>query len=155
VNPALYPAPVVLTEADIDAVLAGALVTKVVYLENPYRAPPLALAPGEALETTVPPRCELDRSREFGRPVLVLRVGQRQVSNEELAHEGGPGTVLFPGEPALPAPWGPPQLPFVCWQWYDPILGPRGPDGECLCDGGDQGIKAGIGPDGRLAGVDP
>ena len=37
VNPAAFPAPVVLTDADLRTALSGSLVTKVVYLENPEK----------------------------------------------------------------------------------------------------------------------
>jgi uncharacterized repeat protein (TIGR01451 family) len=156
INALNYPAPVYLTEADIDAVVAGALVTKVVYLEYPERAVPAAQLPGEVFQTELPPREDLlNRAREFGRPLLVLRIGGRQLSNEDLLHEVVPGTVLFPGERWLAPPLAPPQLPYICWQWFDPIHGPRIPDGEYLCDGGDHGIKAGIGPEGQIGGIEP
>jgi uncharacterized repeat protein (TIGR01451 family) len=40
-------------------------------------------------------------------------------------------------------------------QFYDPIIGPRHAEEECLHDGGDIGRRAGIGPNGQLGGVDP
>ena len=45
VHPADYPAPVVLTDADLDAAAAGALVTKVIYLEDPQKAVPVPVPP--------------------------------------------------------------------------------------------------------------
>src|SRR5262249_55128299 len=103
VSAAKFPAPVVLSEADIDAVMAGGLVPKGVYLECPDHALPRAFAPGETLESDVSPWEDLLlRSRDYGRPVLVLRVGQKQLSNEELAWGVVPGTVLLPGERMLP-----------------------------------------------------
>ncbi len=53
VNAAGYPAPVVLTDEDVKTALSGALVTKVIYLENPERATPAATTPDQPLETTV------------------------------------------------------------------------------------------------------
>jgi uncharacterized repeat protein (TIGR01451 family) len=38
---------------------------------------------------------------------------------------------------------------------YDPILGPRPPEEECLHDGGDIGVPAGLDLQGRLYGLDP
>ena len=45
-----YPAPVVFSDTDIDRVLAGSLVTKVVYLENPEQAVPEPTRPDQPLE---------------------------------------------------------------------------------------------------------
>jgi uncharacterized repeat protein (TIGR01451 family) len=151
-----FPATVALTEADLAAAQAGALVTKVIYLENPYRAEPVAQPPGGLLEFDLPPGEDLlERSRDFGRPVLVLRLGERQFSPEEMAGLAVPGTVLLPGDPYMPPAAGPPHLPFACWQWYDPRLGPLGPEEEYLFDGGDHALKAGFDGQGGIGGVDP
>src|SRR5262249_52121539 len=53
-NAAEYPAPVTLTDADIRQALAGSLITKVIYLEHPERATPVATKPGQALESDLP-----------------------------------------------------------------------------------------------------
>src|SRR5204863_5290958 len=66
-----------------------------------------------------------------------------------------PGTVLLPGEQHLAAPPVPPRLPFCGVVLYDPILGPKFPGEECLPDGGDVGPRLGIGPLGRLGGLNP
>jgi uncharacterized repeat protein (TIGR01451 family) len=147
---AAYPAPVTLTEADVRAALAGALVTKVVYLEDPEKAVPAATTPDQGLEYDLPAsRDPLAEARELGRLVLVVRLGGVEVSPEELAGRSAPGTVLLPGEKALPLPRVGPCLPWGCWP-----PGPRAEE-ECLHDGGDRGPRAGIGPDGRLHGLDP
>src|SRR5262249_23676836 len=74
----------------------------------------------------------------------------------ELAAQGIPGTVLFPGENVLPPPRDLPWLPQACYPLYDPKLGPASCENEiCFWDGGDRGLPVGYGPDGRLLGLDP
>ncbi len=156
VRAAQFPATVVFREADLDAAANGTLVTKVVYLENPTLASPEASKPDEPLETNLPPRDDLvEQAREVGRPVLVVRLGQRPFQVDELMAESVAGTMQLPGEQTLAWPTAPPILPYACFPWYDPILGPRGPEEEFIRDGGDHGLKAGIGPDGRAANVEP
>jgi uncharacterized repeat protein (TIGR01451 family) len=156
VNPADFPAPAILTEDDIQAALAGSLVTKVIYLEDPQKAVPAAVAPGGPAESELPPsRDVLNDAREFGRPVLVVRFGGRTPPPEELAYATVPDTILLPGERFLPPPRVGPCLPWAGAAFYDPFLGPRPPSEECFHDGGDHGPPAGIGPDGRLHGLDP
>ena len=155
-NPIPYAVPVVFTPADINRVLAGAFITKVIYLECPDQALPVASNPELPLETEMPPNRDLlAEARLLGRPLLVVRLGQRDISAEEMAQHAIAGTVLLPGEAAMGPPTAPPCLPAVCWDMVDPRLGPRLSDCECLKDGGDAGAPVGFGPDGRLHGLDP
>jgi uncharacterized repeat protein (TIGR01451 family) len=155
-NPADYPAAVVLTETDIESIRAGALVTKAIYLENPERAAPVATLPERPMELNVPPDADLlGECRRLGRPVAVVRFGGRTVPPEELARFAVPGTVLMPGEKTLGPAAVPPCLPMADLQFIDPIAGPRPPEEECLKDGGDHGQRAGYGADGQLYGVEP
>src|SRR5437588_11421805 len=48
-----YPAPIVLSPEDVDRALAGALVTKVIYLEHPEQAFAVATRPDQLPETDV------------------------------------------------------------------------------------------------------
>jgi uncharacterized repeat protein (TIGR01451 family) len=149
-----HPAPVYLSEFDAEQLLDGSLITKVIYLEDPKHAVPEAGRKDQPFESEIPPdRDILNESRNFGRPVLVFRAGNRDVSDEELRHDSVANTVLFPTEKDLGIPRQPPQLPWACFPWYDPTVGPK-PE-ECLRDGGDQLDPAGFGPDGRLHGLDP
>src|SRR5262249_55094352 len=101
-NAADYPAPVVLTDADVDSVRCGSLVTKAIYLENPETAAPVATRPDAPVETNLPPNSDvLEEARNHGRPVAVVRFGGRAVPPEELARFVVPGTVLMPGEHGL------------------------------------------------------
>jgi uncharacterized repeat protein (TIGR01451 family) len=131
-----FPAPVVITEDDVRQALAGGLVTKVIYVEHGERAAPAATTPEQPLEATLPPDHDLlCEARELGRPVLILRLGQVILTPQEVARSSVPGTVLFPGERVLGPPAAPPMLPFVCFQWYDPILGPLCPEEEWIHNG--------------------
>lgn len=145
---ASFPAPVVFTEADLEAVLAGALVTKVVYLENPDRAVPLATRPETPLELDLPASAHLlQEARERGRVLLVVRMGGRLlVSPEELACSSVPGTILLPDEKVIAPASQPPCLPLGM-----KVLD----DEECVHDGGDHGEHAGLDPAGNLRGLDP
>src|SRR5262249_26871338 len=90
-----YPVPIVLTDEDIQRALTGALVTKVFYLEHPDRAVPEATTPNQVLETDLGPGDDaLCEARKLGRPMVVLRVGGRTFTAEELTREAIPGTVL-------------------------------------------------------------
>jgi uncharacterized repeat protein (TIGR01451 family) len=131
-----FPAPVTITEDDVQKALAGVLVTKVIYLEHPERAAPAATTPDQPLETTLPPDRDLHTEAwERGRPVMILRLGQLQLTAAEVAACSVWGTVLFPGEHVLGNPTAPPMLPWACFPWYDPILGPRGPEEEWIHNG--------------------
>ena len=155
-NAADYPAPIVLTEADLASIRAGSLVTKAIYLEDPERAAPTATRPDAPIELSVPAdRDLLIEARDLGRPVAIVRFGGRSVPPEELARFIVPGTVLLPGEHGLPPAALPPCLPLAGQPFYDPVAGPRPPEEECLRDGGDTGIRAGFDGDGQLRGVDP
>jgi uncharacterized repeat protein (TIGR01451 family) len=161
-NAAHYPVSVVITQEDIDRILPanlsqpGSFITKVYYLEHPDRAEPQATRCDRPLETELPP--DLDpcaEARLRGRLVLIVRLGEREVGPEELQHQSIPGTLLMPGEKVIPPALVPPYIPWACWQVYDPILGPKPPKEECVQDGGDIGTRIGLGPDGRLYGLDP
>src|SRR5262249_30257863 len=81
--------------------------------------------------------------------------GQRLVSQEELICQAIPGTVLLPNEKCIPHAARPPTLPWSCFQLFDPRLGPKPCEEECLHDGGDVGAPAGFNGEGKLRGVDP
>jgi uncharacterized repeat protein (TIGR01451 family) len=156
-NAAAYPAPVVLTDADIESVLAGNLISKVVYLEHPDRAMPTTTPLDQPIENDLPPGHDLlAEARDRGRPMLILRMGGRLlVSDEELTHSSVAGTILHPGEKVMMPAAHPPCVLQDCRPFHDPRLGPKPPEEECLHDGGDQGIRAGYDVNGRLGGVEP
>jgi uncharacterized repeat protein (TIGR01451 family) len=150
------PVPIRFSSEDIDRVLAGSFLTKVYYLENTGKALGIVSKSDEPLEFEVRPgRDPLEEARTLGRPLLVVRLGERPVEREEMVLGGIAGTIHSPGDQGMAPASAPPCLPWACWPVYDPILGPRLAAEECLYDGGDDGLPAGIGPDGRLHGLDP
>lgn len=152
-----HPATVTLSAEDLASVARGSLVTKVVTLERPDSAVPLATSVDAPLEFEAAATDDpLALAERRGTPLLILRLGQRQISEPELVAAGLSGTILLPGEKVLPAPAMLPVLPWYCLNLYDPIHGPR-PfyHHYCLPDGSDYGTRAGVGPDGRLAGLEP
>lgn len=155
-NPADHPAPLNITEDDVARVAAGSVLTKVILLEDPDRAVPEPSTRDRPLELDVSPGTDpMLEARARGRPVLVVHLGERELGDDELVRQSIQGTVLFPGERSLAPPAAPPSIPSIPRVFYDPILGPRIPLEECLYDGGDSGIPAGIDAEGRAGGVDP
>lgn len=141
-----FPATIHLGPEDIDAIVAGSLVTKVIYLEHPDRAEPKATKDGEILEATLPRTQDIyNEARLRGRIMLVVHLGGRVPTPEEVIMTNVPGTILLPGEKVVGPPYGPPCLPMV------PKLGEE----ECLHDGGDRLQPAGYDNAGHLGGVDP
>lgn len=151
-----HPAPLVFSQEDINRVLNGAMITKVVFLENPEQALATATHAERPMEWTTPrgsnPLAEADAR---GRPLLIVRLGQRDVSNEELASQAVPGTILLPGDKSLLPAAGPPRIPWACLPLGDPALGPRPAQEEFLHDGGDTGPRASVDAGGAIHGLDP
>jgi uncharacterized repeat protein (TIGR01451 family) len=87
--------------------------------------------------------------------MLVVRLGGRTTPPDDLAGGSIPNTVLLPGGKTLGQPPLPPLLPWACHGLFDPRLGPRMPEEECLQDGGDVGRAAGLDHLGKLQGLDP
>jgi len=155
-NVANFPATVHLTDADVEAVVSGSLITKVIYLEHPDRAEPTATRPGEILETTLGPREDPTRvALERGRIMMIVHVGSIVPTPEELAAMNAPGTVLMPGDRSIAPAARPPLFPQLPSKFFDPRLGPRPPEEECIHDGGDRGVRAGFDNQGQLGGIDP
>ena len=151
-----WPAPLTFTAADIEKALAGGVVVKAIYLEDPDKALPVEVGLNAPIE--VPADTEEDAIKEAianGRLVAIVRLGGKVPPVAQLQATAVDGTVLVPGERYLRAPLMPPCLPFTTSPFYDPISGPRPPGEECFVDGGDRGAPLGIGPGGRLGGLNP
>ena len=130
--------------------------TRVYYLEDPELAAPVDVAPDTPVESIAANvEAAVRDARQRGRLVLVARIGQRTFTESELAAQSIPGTVFMPGDRMLPVPALPPTLPAACYPSADPILGQRATLEECFHDGGDVPPKLGLGPDGKLGGLDP
>ncbi|MFO0826062.1 MAG: hypothetical protein U0792_23585 [Gemmataceae bacterium] len=97
-----YPIPLLFTPADISRALAGALITKVIYLEDPEKAIPAeasADAPIEVPENTE--RGAIKAATDNGRLMAIVRLGNRKPSQQELWAVAVDGTILFPGDNRL------------------------------------------------------
>jgi uncharacterized repeat protein (TIGR01451 family) len=153
---ASYPAAIAFTPAEIDRVIRGVLLTKVIYLEDPEKAFPVNSSSDAPLEIDSPKgENPVATALERGRPMLIVRLGSRQLEPDELAKQTYPGLILAPDQKRLDQPPVPPNFNFGCWPLFDPIAGPRPPTEECLKDGGDHGLKAGFDQQGKLRGLDP
>jgi len=150
-----YPVPIVFLSDEIERVdRVGSMITKVHFLEDPLQAPAVATKPDEPLVVDVPIGVDpMDEARRKGRLMVVVRLGEREPSREELAHFAVPNTILFAGDQRLPLPPVPPQVPWLHVPVYDPIIGARRGNEECLPDGGDYGATIGIARDGKVGGL--
>lgn len=151
-----YPIPLVFTQLDIERALTGALVTKVIYLEDPEKAVPAEVQPDRPVEAPVDTEREaIHRALENGRLMAIVRLGDRRPAHEFLQALAVDGTILLPGETRLKSPAAPPMIPFYACPMYDPILGPKGPKEECFVNGDDKYDPLGIGPNRILGGLNP
>lgn len=81
---AKFPIPVELTQADIEYVRSGRMVTRVIYLEQPQLADPTRSASQTTTEMIADPR-ELMAAADYrGRPMAILRIGGRLPDAREL-----------------------------------------------------------------------
>jgi uncharacterized repeat protein (TIGR01451 family) len=164
IDPGKYPIRVIFTMEDIDAVLnQGRLVTKVIYLEDPDQALPFRMPKDQIPVVSLnPTEHPLRVASALGRPMAIVRIGGRRPTFEEV--EGGPGDLgldyaasmgtkpcsfLMQDGSRCPVVAGPPCTAAA------PPAQPLLPRDEFLCDGGDRGIPVGVGPDGRIGGIDP
>jgi uncharacterized repeat protein (TIGR01451 family) len=142
-----YPAALVFRSDDFARVRADANLKKVIVLERPDSAIPVATSPDEPFEILSPTsRDLLWAAAERGQPLLVMHMGGRQLTPEELVNPSG--TVLLPGEKMLGPPAQAPCLPWHCFPVISPEL-------IKVPDGGDVGLQAGFDRLGKLRGLDP
>ena len=153
---ARFPVPIWLSEQDIDRIVQGRFITKMIYLEDPEKAVAVPTKADEPLETELSPdRDLLWEAHQLGRPMLVVRIGTRNVPDRELIAQTVPETVLMPGQQVLGIPPVPPCFPWAGKRLFDPKLGAKPPTEECLHDGGDTGLPAGVDGTEQLHGVEP
>jgi uncharacterized repeat protein (TIGR01451 family) len=152
-----FPATLKFSSDDFTRAEAGAMIRKVVVLERPDLAIPLPSRADEPIEVPVPITADpMVAALDRGQPLVLVQMGQREWTAQELAFAGVGGTVLMPGEKALAPPRFPPWVPWGCFLVVDPMTGPVDPEPyNCIPDGGDSGMPIGFGPDGKLRGVDP
>ena len=155
-NVADHPVPITLTEDDLVRILEGRMLTKVYFLEDPAKAVNAPLPLGVPLDISAGNEEEaIKEAKARGRLVLIVRAGERMWTREELVRENVPGTILFPGAKAIPMAALPPRILYNGIPLYDPIIGPRQYEGECLHDGGDSDRSMGFDNQKRLQGIDP
>ncbi len=156
VPPQEYPVTIRFQEDDFDRVERGSYLTKVVVLEDPHRAEPIATRPENPIQLEAPLGVDpMQMGLKRGAPIMLVQMGQRTFTERELISWGISGTILLPGQKVLGPAAAPPWLPWTCPSLYDPL---HGPDKHyppiCLPDGGDRGLKVGYDRQGRLVGLD-
>jgi len=103
-----FPIPIELTEDDLRLAAEGKFVTRVIYLEDPFRAVPVAEHEGHQGWFDVGPgRDPLAAADEMGRPVAIVRMGGRLPAAGEAPEEG----FCFGSPPAQRYPSQVKQLP--------------------------------------------
>src|SRR5437588_4631464 len=91
-----FPAQIIFSAEDIEKVLASAYLTKIVALENPDVALPDSTQKDQPMEIEVASSKEaMAEARLRGRPMLILRWGERALGADELARQAIPGTILL------------------------------------------------------------
>jgi len=71
-----FPIPIVLEEDDLEQALAGRLVTRVIYLEDPQTAPPIATEPTDPTPIDLTSDQDaLATADALGRPIAIVRIG--------------------------------------------------------------------------------
>lgn len=105
---ARFPVQIVITTDDLEQALQGALVTRVIYLEDPLNAFPEVQAPCEQRSLDVGGGQDpLHVADQFGRPVALLRLGTRTPPQQpdllrEFLHGSPPWLPLLPLETSAP-----------------------------------------------------
>lgn len=152
-----FPVHIHFSEDEFRRVTTGSFIKKVITLERPDLAVPVATQPDLPLEIPVPaPRDPYVEAAERGQPLVIYHLGQRFLTPQELNALAIPGTLLLPGDRILGTPRAAPYLNWNRCPVYDPVHGPRHPsEFVTLYDGGDIGPPAGFNRDGKLKGVDP
>jgi hypothetical protein len=94
-----FPIPIDLTLDELELAARGSFVTRVIYIENPYTALPIA-QPANGNQPWIEARPGGDplvEADELGRPVAILRMGGRVPSANTLAEEAqcAPPFVMF------------------------------------------------------------
>src|SRR5262245_11915325 len=106
-----YPIPLTFSAVDIEKVLKGGVLTKVIYLEDPDKALPAEVGrdnPVEMPDATEPEA--IKAAIASGRLMAIVRVGNLKLTTEQLRLQAIDGTILLPGEKYLKSPLAPPCL---------------------------------------------
>lgn len=164
IDPGKYPIRVVFTDEELwDVADNGRMITKVIYLEDPEQAAAYKVEKDEVPTVGVGPSEDPVRvAAALGRVMAIVRIGGRRPTIDEInagatgdleldhimvmgSAPGHCGFISRDGNPCMLPP-GPACPPL------EPSARPTLPRDEYLCDGGDQGAKAGVS---GSVGVDP
>lgn len=105
-----FPMPVVLTQEDLLLALQGAMVTRVIYLEDSEVARPVATSPQEQYTVDVGNNVNALRvADEMGRPLAILRIGSRVPTDLS----GDLSSFLYGCPPWVPLPVAPDRAKLI------------------------------------------
>lgn len=101
-----FPVPIQITADEIDLALAGNLVTKVIYLEQPQLAVPRLQTGLEGPTALAADRNAIAEADRRGRPMVILRIGGRVPSQQPGDRDffGTGARVTLPPKPAVSMP---------------------------------------------------
>lgn len=153
-RPDRHVATITWTNDELDQAVAGKLVTKILYIEDPEQASPIASSADSPIVTIAEPGDDILRlALKKGRPVARVTIGSRSVDELDWERSAVVGTVWRVGKEAPSAPVSPPYIP-LCPIQPDPLHGPACPQNEIVRDGGDKYPRATIGSQAQAVGVD-
>jgi uncharacterized repeat protein (TIGR01451 family) len=134
-------------QSDLDQVVKGNVVTRVVYLENPELALPVTQKQGEQnWYDMAPGEDPLETSSQYGRPMVIVRVGSRVPDpSDGMAFHFGEPLVTHVEQSGCSSCCG-----CELCTTADPRLGAD----EFVCDGGDRDLKVVLQKDDTVAGLD-
>ncbi|MFO0917872.1 MAG: hypothetical protein U0872_06095 [Planctomycetaceae bacterium] len=100
-----FPIEFTLTKEELDWTMDERLVTKVVYLEQPQRVPPLQVSEPRATQTLHPAQNALAVADDLGRPMAIIRLGGRTPDARGMDPQFfGPGGPVQVSQPQPPDP---------------------------------------------------
>jgi uncharacterized repeat protein (TIGR01451 family) len=177
-----FPIPIELTADELSLAAQGAFITRVIYVEDPLQALPVAEKGGRTQWIEAAPGDDpLVVADRLGRPIAILRIGNRDpasAGNDDRFICGAPPLELFdeslvPPEDTLPGGWPTYRLPCddrtpcgtcdggecsvgaACQACQACGFGDLiGPTDEYICDGGDFGTPVGVKADWTINGLE-
>ncbi|MGL5095724.1 MAG: hypothetical protein ACRDD1_09060, partial [Planctomycetia bacterium] len=103
------PVPIYFTESDLAALSNQQMLTKIIVLEDPDSALPTPGEPGRPVVYEAPGDADaVGLAKELGRMVMVVRMGTRIPSADELDAAAAPQSLALPRTTTVPGPDGKP-----------------------------------------------
>lgn len=151
-RPERHVAVIAWTGDELSLAASGKLVTKILYIEDPKQAAPVATSPESPITIVAEPGQDiLAMARGKGRPVAMVTIGSRSIEADEWAWSAVPGTVWRVGREAPSPPASPPTIPLPMIP-PTAMQSPAGPRLEIVRDGGDRYPRAAMGT--QAVGID-